>query len=253
VEHYAEQCSARGVYTGLDLFVGYDHRTLANESRDLTAFDTPLGTCRLTVLPQGYTGSLAIFHADVTFILQAEIEIAPNFSDDVTVLGPKTRYETEDGGYEAMEGNPGVRRFIWEHLNDVNRVLHRLKHAGATVSAGKLKLCVPELEVVGQLSTYEGRIPEKGKVVKVETWPECKTASDVRGFLGMAGTVRSWIKDFASIALPLVKLTKKNIVFSWTDIHRDAMEKIKTAVTTCPAIRPIDYTKTWVVYLAVDA
>lgn len=26
--------------------------------------------------------------------------------------------------YEVMKDNRGIRRFIWEHLNDVNRVLH---------------------------------------------------------------------------------------------------------------------------------
>ena len=50
---YAEQCSARSIYLGLDLFVGYDHHTLAEKSRDYTIFNTPLGTMHLTVLPQG--------------------------------------------------------------------------------------------------------------------------------------------------------------------------------------------------------
>ena len=66
---YAEQCSARSIYLGLDLFVGYDYRTLAEESRDYTTFDTPLGTMQLTVLPQGWTGSVGIFHNNVAFIL----------------------------------------------------------------------------------------------------------------------------------------------------------------------------------------
>ena len=38
---YAEQCLARLIYLGLDLFVGYDHHTLVEESRDYTTFDTP--------------------------------------------------------------------------------------------------------------------------------------------------------------------------------------------------------------------
>jgi len=50
---YAEQCSARSIYSELDLFIEYDHCTLAEESRDYTIFDTSLGTMHLTVLPQG--------------------------------------------------------------------------------------------------------------------------------------------------------------------------------------------------------
>jgi len=116
VEHYAKQCSACSIYTGLDLFVGYDHCTLAPESYNLTAFDTPLGTHWLTVLPQGWHGSLVVFHLDVAFILQHETSIAPNFSDNISVLEPRTHYETVDRNYKVMEGNPGVRQFVWEHL-----------------------------------------------------------------------------------------------------------------------------------------
>ena len=38
---YAEQCSARSIYSGLDLFVGYSHRTLAKEFRDYTTLILP--------------------------------------------------------------------------------------------------------------------------------------------------------------------------------------------------------------------
>ena len=147
----------------------------------------------------------------MAFILQDEIEIAPNFSDDVSVLGPKTRYETEGGGYEVLEENPGIRQFIWEHLNDVHRVLHRLTHAGATVSAKELFLCLPEVKIVGHLSTYEGHAPHKSTVFKIQTWPPCKSVSEVRGFLGVAGVVKKCIEGFTLKAAPLVNLTKKEV------------------------------------------
>lgn len=176
---YAEQCSGRGIYSGLDLFVGYDHRTLDVGSRDYTTFDTPLGTVRLAVLPQGWTGSVGIFHNDVAFLLQHETERAPNFLDDITLLGPKTRYEKPDGTYETIPENSSICCFVWEHAVDLNRVLHRLAHAGATVSAKKLQFCQPEIAVVGRLCTYEGQEPDVSTVEKVLKWPECQNVSEV--------------------------------------------------------------------------
>ena len=108
VEHFAEQSAGRSIYTMMDLFVGYDHRPLAEASRDLTTFQTPLSTFRLTVLPQGWTDSPAVFQNDVAFILQAEVDIAPNFQDDINVLGPRARYELEDGSFETIPQNPGI-------------------------------------------------------------------------------------------------------------------------------------------------
>ena len=253
VEHFAEQSAARSIYTMMDLFVGYDHRALAEQSRDLTTFQTPLGTFRLTVLPQGWTDSPAVFQNNVAFVLQCEIEIAPNFQDDINVLGPRTRYEVPDNTYETITANSGIRHFVWEHCTDINRVLHRLGHAGATVSAKKLFMCCPEVIVVGQTCNYDGRIPDESKVSKIRDWPPCETKTEVRGFLGTAGTVRIWIKDFSAISRPLVYLTKKDVPFVWGEEEQHAMNTLKTAVIDSPAIRPLDYSSSNEVILAVDS
>jgi len=90
VELFVEQCVGCSIYFMMDLFVGFDHRVLAEESHDITTFQTPLGTYRLTVLPQGWTDLLAVFQNDMAFILQHDINIAPNFQDDVNILRPHT-------------------------------------------------------------------------------------------------------------------------------------------------------------------
>jgi hypothetical protein len=238
----------------LDLFVGYDHRVLDIASRDLTTFQTPLGAYRCTVLPQGATNAVAIFHGDVTFILEPEIpDIAKPFLDDTVVRGPASRYERPGGEYETIPENPGIRRFVWEHLNDVHRVIHRLRHAGATVSAPKIFLATPEVIILGHKCTYEGRIPDDSKVARIKTWPPCSTVTDVRAFLGLSGYMRIWIKDYSSIARPLVNLTRKETAFVWEDQHADAMQALKDAIVASPALIPIDYTTDRPVFLAVDS
>lgn len=108
VEHFVEQCVGSSIYSMMDLFIGFDHQVLAEESRDIITFHTPLGTFGLTVLPQGWTDSPAIFQNDVAFILQLETEIAPNFQDDINVLGPRTRYELPDGTFKTIPDNAGI-------------------------------------------------------------------------------------------------------------------------------------------------
>ena len=125
-----------------DLYIGYDHALIAPESCDLTTFQTPLGPHRLAALPMGCSNSVSIFQGHVTFILQEELDTAPLFLDDVPILGPKTRYELPNGEYKTIQGNGKIWHFVWEHFNDVNRVLHRMKHAGGTFSAHKLFLGV---------------------------------------------------------------------------------------------------------------
>ncbi|KXN84312.1 Tryptophan 2-halogenase [Leucoagaricus sp. SymC.cos] len=67
---------------------------------------------RLTVLSQNWTGSVSIFHNNVTFILQHKIDKAPNFLDDITLLGPRTCYKKPDSTYETIPKNPNIQHFI---------------------------------------------------------------------------------------------------------------------------------------------
>ena len=249
-----EAMAGRSCYTILDLLVGYDHRTLDIASRDLTTVQSPVGTVRLTCLPQGWTGAVPIFHGDVTFILEPEIpDPAQPFVDDTGIKGPPTRYETKDGGYETIPANPQIRRFIWEHLNDVHRILHRFRCAGATVSAKKIAIAVPEVTLLGHKCNYEGRIPDDSKIAKIRDWPACKSLADVRAFLGITGYMRIWIKNYSAIARPLVNLTRKGAPFVWQEEHKQAMQELKNAIVQSPALISIDYTTDRAVYLSVDS
>lgn len=70
VESSAKQCAGTGIYSSLNLFVGFDHCTVHPQSQDCTTFSTPFGTFCLTSLPQVFTLSMQIFHTVVTFSLQ---------------------------------------------------------------------------------------------------------------------------------------------------------------------------------------
>lgn len=192
-DDFISQCSGSSIYSVFDLFSGYDARCLHEKSRDLCAFNTPLGTFRPTGLPQGSTNAVQEFQACMTFILAPEMpNVAAPFIDDIPVCGPKTRYEGPLQE-EVLQENPGIRRFVWEHANDVNRVLHRIKCSGATVSGHKIQLGEERPLIVGQVCCYEGRLPDPRKIAAVERWPVPEDLTQVRSFLGLCGGVRIWI------------------------------------------------------------
>lgn len=249
----AEHFAGRACIALFDLYVGYDERLLATISRDLTTFQTPFGALRLVTLPMGWTNSVPIFHDDVTYILKDEIpHVTIPYIDDVPIRGPATRYELPGGRYETIEENPGIRRFVWEHLQNCNRVLQRLKYSGATVSGKKTYLCVPEGLVVGHRCTYAGRLPSTDRVGVVTRWGPCKDLSDVRAFLGTVGVCRMFIRDYAEKAEPLNRLTRKDVPFEWGPEQEISQQELKDALVASPALRPLDYSWDSPVYLAVD-
>jgi hypothetical protein len=253
LDEFVEPYAGRQCYTVFDLFWGFDARRVHPDSRDLTAFATPLGLLRLTSMPMGYTNSPAEFQKCMVFILRDEIpQVANIFIDDLPIKGPATIYPDKDGNPEVLKENPGIRRFIWEHALDVNRIMHRIKRAGATFSAKKVQLCRPKVLIVGQTCTPEGRLPDEAKVEKILKWPLPDTTSQVRGFLGLCGTVRIWIPGYSQMNRKLTELYKKDEEFIWTEERIEAFESLKKAVSSAPALRSIDYGSELAVILAVD-
>ena len=249
----AESFAGRACGSILDLFVGYDERALAEGSRDFTTFQTPYGPLRSTVLPMGWSNSVPIFHGDVTFILHEEIpKITQPFIDDVPIKGPATRYIQANGEAETIPENPGIRRFVWEHFQDVNRIVQRMKYCGGTFSGYKAKICAPEIVVTGHRCTYEGRLPEQDRVSKVVNWGPCSDLTDVRAFVGTIGVCRMFIRNFAHRAHHLVKLTRKGAEWEFGEKQLEAMADLKDALIKSPALRPIDYESSAPVILGVD-
>ncbi len=253
MESLAEHFAGRACGGILDLYVGYDERLLAEVSRDMTTFQTPFGALRLVTLPMGWTNSVPIFHEDVTYILREEIpEFTEPYIDDVPIRGPKTRYELPDGGYEVIPENPGIRRFVWEHMVNVNRIVQRMKYSGGTFSGYKSLLCAAEIVVVGHLCTFEGRKPMPDKVHVIQNWGSCKNISDVRAFMGTMGLLRIYISDYASRAHHIQKLLRNNTPFEWGPDQEESMRLLKEGVTDAHCITPLDYTMSGKIILSVD-
>src|SRR6266850_4703963 len=241
-------------YAMLDLFVGYDHQTLDVTLHDLTMVQSPIGALQLTCLPQGWTNTVAIFHDDISFLLTPKIpHIAHSFVNNCTIKGLPTCYKTNDGGYNTIPENPGIRKFIWQHLQDVHRILHHLCTAGATISAKKIIIASPKIIILGHKCTYEGCIPNNLKITHVRDWPPCKNLSDVWAFLGLTGFMRIWIRNYSSFARPLVDLTRKGAAFVWQEEHESGMQALKDAIITSPALISIDYSSDRPVFLSIDS
>ena len=252
-ETLAAQFAGRSCGAMFDLYVGYDERTLAESSRDMTTFQTPFGALRLVTLPMGWTNSVPVFHDDVTYILQPEIpHVTIPYIDDVPVKGPKSRYVLPDGTYETIPENSGIRRFVWEHFQNLNRVVQRMKYCGGTFSGYKTVLCAEEITVVGHRCTINGRLPETDRVGVIERWPALVNLTEVREFLGTIGVCRVFIKDFARLAGPLNHLLRKGVPFKWGPEEEQSMLDLKNALKNAVPLGNIDYENEGPVVLAVD-
>ena len=168
VKTIAKSCDGCACYTSLNLYVAFDQRELNERSRDLTTFQTPLGTFRLTIIPMGYTNSMQIMHNDMVFILQDEISRYTNpFVDDCSTLSVRTRYELANDEYEVLKENSSIRRFIHEHICILNRILQRMKVVGGTFFEIKIIIVTNSIVFLKHRLTYMSRESNDTKVQKV--------------------------------------------------------------------------------------
>lgn len=257
MDEMTESLACRAIYTGLDAFAGYDQLELHPDSRDVTSFESPMGTLRLTKMPQGWTNAVAAFHRVMEFIFADEKpEILQVYIDDVTIKGGKTRYQDETGQYMTLPEAPNIRKFVFEHACDVNKVLYKMKRYGGTFSGKKLALGVPEVTMVGCVCSLEGRLINKTGLEKLAKWETCRTKKDLRHVLGVLGVARTWIRRYGELVKPmndLLKLTDSE--FEWNEEAARALAAAKEAVMNCGVLRPIDYSRVdkYPPILAVDA
>jgi hypothetical protein len=234
-------------YSLVDMLSGYDQRRLAVESRDLTTIRTPLGLLRRTRLPQGYTNAVAEFQRTMEHVLTAEIpKAAEVFIDDVGVKGPKSDYNNI-----PIEGNAQIRKWVWEHAVTLKRILFRFEESGLTASGKKLVVIAPALELVGTIINKAGRSIAPTKLNKIANWPNpCPDLHSLRGFLGLVGYVRPFIKNFA---FDDYRLTEKRNKFEWTEQCTKAVDALKKTAGDSGVLSKIDYESGREIILAVDS
>jgi hypothetical protein len=119
-------------------------------------FQSPFGALQLTTLPMGWTNI-----------------------DNVPVKGPHSYYQNTDGTYKTIPENRGIRRFVWEHFQGLNRIVQRMKYAGGTFSGFKSALCTQEIMVLGHRSIPEGRLPDTSQIDKISNWGNLNDVSDI--------------------------------------------------------------------------
>ena len=91
--------------------------------------------------------------------------------------------------------------------------MEKLKEKNLILNAEKCKFHMTKLVFMGLMLTNKGTGPTEEKVKAVVEAREPQNASKVRSFQGLANYNVWFIPDFATVAEPLRKLTKKRGLF----------------------------------------
>ncbi|XP_026394978.1 uncharacterized protein LOC113289790 [Papaver somniferum] len=225
IEELLDELNGATVFTRIDLRAGYHQIRVHLSDIFKTTFRTHQGHYEFKVMPFGLTNTPATFQALMNEVFQPALrKFILVFFDDILIYS-KTMYEHV------------------EHLKYTFSLLRQHK-----LYAKMTKCCFGQssLEYLGHIITAAGVCADPSKIACMQSWPTPSTLKELRGFLGLTGYYKKFVKNYGEISKPLTDLLKKNS-FLWTSAATTAFENLKTAMSNTPVLALPNFTKPFIV------
>lgn len=97
-----------------------------------------------------------------------------------------------------------------------------------------------QIEYLGHMVSGRSVKPVQEKILAIQQQPSPTSLHTLRGFLGLTGFYRRFIRGYAAIAAPLVHLLTKD-TFEWSTIVQDAIQALKTSVNIASVLPLPDF------------
>ena len=68
------------------------------------------------------------------------------------------------------------------------------------------------------------------------SWDRLKSIFEICSFLGLARYYRGFIEDFSRLAVPMTRLTLKEVKFEWNDLCERTFQELKRRLTSAPIL-----------------
>ena len=205
IEDCLDSIAGKKIFSQMDFAAGFWQIPMEASSKELTAFRTEDGLFQFNRMPFGLTNAPASFQKMMNILLAGlrglDLQV---FIDDICIATDTWK----------------------EHVILLEKVFKLAIAANLKLKGSKCLFGTDRVVFLGHEISQEGIRQEPKKLKAIMEMPRPTDVSGIRRVIGMFSYYRKFVPNFAMIADPLIQLTKKNAVFTWTSEHETAFRTL---------------------------
>ncbi|GMI79893.1 hypothetical protein HRI_001658600 [Hibiscus trionum] len=120
-----------------------------------------------------------------------------------------------------------------DHIQHLTTALALLQQHQLYAKKSKCFFGQTQVEYLGYIISDKEVSTDEAKIQAMKDWPFPKNIKSLRGFLGLTGYYKKFIRGFGIISKPLSDMLKKGN-FLWTPQAKDAFTTLKEAMCVTP-------------------